>query len=701
MDIGTAATTSGGRGGVPAVSPSGERGGVQDSGRRENGGAAAGGQPPLLFPRVPPLAPPTRGQQDPEWDPEAVPPPAQAEGGPRLQEQQDQHRIARKQTIRIGSLNMNGYGSLRPENPDNKWKTMYQTMKKHGLGILMLQETHLTDQRKDDVKRMFKGRIKILHSAHPDAPTRKEGVAIVLNKSQINANGAAPTVVVPGRALQVAICAHGTEPSLHVLCIYAPTSDGIDERREFFTKVREFYERHPAVQKPHLIAGDFNNTEDMIDRLPIAEPDASLGELDELKLALGLMTADGWRMTHPTTRSYTFHRGTGNDATCSRLDRIYVTPGIFSQAREWDITAPGVRTDHNLVTVQIAMADAPRVGPGRPVFPMHLLKDKKITKTMKNTGIAAESQLDLLLNEGVRTDLHNPQTILYNLKVEWMRAARTREKEIVPKLLAEIRQLEQEKARLSRLQASTDTEQLQAANVVMLNKQITELKIRQIHLRQQNGRARHRLDGERPTKYWMTLNKPPAPHRGGRPRTYESDATKMVEMARMHHDNLQWDEDGLPFPERRDACIEEALASIDRKLDGTQIANLSALITYDECELALRFSKSATAAGLDGLQYEVWKTLHARYIEDNRHEGRPAFDVLKILTSAFRDVQLHGVAPGIPFSDGWMAPIYKEKGERTKVVNYRPITLLNTDYKLLSKVLSIRGERSKWYNCRT
>jgi hypothetical protein len=36
-----------------------------------------------------------------------------------------------------------------------------------------------------------------------------------------------------------------------------------------------------------------------------------------------------------------------------------------------------------------------------------------------------------------------------------------------------------------------------------------------------------------------------------------------------------------------------------------------------------------------------------------------------------------------------MCPIYKKK-DPTKISNYRPITLINTDYKLLTKVLTLQ-----------
>jgi len=53
------------------------------------------------------------------------------------------------------------------------------------------------------------------------------------------------------------------------------------------------------------------------------------------------------------------------------------------------------------------------------------------------------------------------------------------------------------------------------------------------------------------------------------------------------------------------------------------------------------------------------------------------------------DIQLHGVTTNSNFTLGWMCLIYKKK-DQTLIKNYHPITLLNTDYKILMKALALQ-----------
>ncbi|EJF59961.1 DNase I-like protein, partial [Dichomitus squalens LYAD-421 SS1] len=342
-------------------------------------------------------------------------------------------------TIRAATLNVNGFGTLQQDHPKNKWGRIAQLMNDKRIGILMIQESHLSSERLESVQRLYEKSLKIFSSAHPSAPGQKEGVAILINKRMVSSEGATATAIVEGRALHVTLKCAGDD-RLHVLCIYAPTSDGVEERCRFFNEVRSFYERHREFPKPDIMAGDFNNVEDAIDRLPINEsPDRSVEDLDKLKLSLQLMLTDGWRETHPTDRGYTFHRGRDNNATLSRLDRMYTREAVFRLARDWIIMESGIKTDHRMMTVQLTTATAPSVGHGRPIFPLSIIKDRKLAKAMKDRGMVTMSHLDKI-ERGIapRSECNNPQRLLADMKNDWMKMARDREKEVVPKLLAEI-----------------------------------------------------------------------------------------------------------------------------------------------------------------------------------------------------------------------------------------------------------------------
>ncbi|KAG6885868.1 hypothetical protein C0992_004817 [Termitomyces sp. T32_za158] len=210
-----------------------------------------------------------------------------------------------KAAICIATLNIRGFRNSGAPRSETKWNHINQLIRDKKIGILLVQEAHLSDERKGEVEKLFGKRMKIQASPDPVNPTGKGGIAIVMNRELINVQGTESTKIVPGRAILIKVNWHKNE-TISIMCVYAPNvteSDG-SENKEFWVRIKRFLVEHPRT-KVDIIAGDFNMTEDPLDRIPErGDPDEAIEALDDLKSMMSM--SDAWRNTFPTSKEFTF-----------------------------------------------------------------------------------------------------------------------------------------------------------------------------------------------------------------------------------------------------------------------------------------------------------------------------------------------------------------------------------------------------------
>lgn len=178
---------------------------------------------------------------------------------------------------------------------------------------------------------------------------------------------------------------------------------------------------------------------------------------------------------------------------------------------------------------------------------------------------------------------------------------------------------------------------------------------------------------------------------GAQNNSYERDSRQMAKLARDYHKALQSQD--IAYPDESPDLIRKTHKEISevpacQRLTTEEAEKTEWLITYPQVWKALSLTKNGTATGLDGCPYELWKELDKRHKEAKAQDSS-AFDIVGALTLLFMDIQMNGIEKESNFASGWMCPIYKKK-DPTEISNYRLITLLNTDYKLMTKSLALQ-----------
>lgn len=119
----------------------------------------------------------------------------------------------------------------------------------------------------------------------------------------------------------------------------------------------------------------------------------------------------------------------------------------------------------------------------------------------------------------------------------------------------------------------------------------------------------------------------------------------------------------------------QLLSLVDTKLNGSDVELCDKSIDVKELEQALKEMASNKSPGPDGLTVEFYK----RFLPELKNVLYKLF-----LEIEEKETLSHSMKMGV------ITLLYKKKGDKRLLKNWRPISLLNVDYKIIARIMSNR-----------
>lgn len=575
-------------------------------------------------------------------------------------------------SLHLLTLNVNGLGSAA------KRTALFSLLVSGTWDIVVLQETHHENSAQ--------GERWAREGAGPGKPwegqtfwaegtTASRGVAILVrDRSHLTDLVVAPS---DGRGRLLRVDFIWEERPLTVISVYAPCLSG--ERQTFYLDSLS-----PLIPEDRqvMLGGDFNCVASDLDVTPNARGRRRTGYAGGLQAVEETFELiDAWRELHPAEVSIThtcFSHSSG-----ARLDR-WLTSSAFRAMLTDSSIVDGLPGDHQAVALRVTAVDSAFSGPGPWTFPLHLLDDSTYT-----------AEAGSLLSQFLMDHPISPQYLHRQrwdaLKRELRDHSTAYAHRVGIRHRAELRRLERRVQEARKLFVLDPT-----GLAVLAGWQAATLELQSFHTLQAEGAAVRagvmwQQYGEQSTFYFHHLSRQ---RKRATTLTGVLDGHGSGEVAdlRTPQGRKQGGQvlasffssdspHGLYAPRPTDPQAQAGLLSaVDARLSEEAAAACEGEepLTLQELTDCLGHMPRAKQPGSDGLQYEVlqqfWGVL-----------GQPLLDVF---LEAFYDTATGSLSPSQLL--GTIVLIYKGAGARNDPKSYRPITLLNTDAKLLGKVLADR-----------
>ena len=557
-------------------------------------------------------------------------------------------------TITINSFNCRGI-----RNP-TKRNTIFNWLKTSHNGVCFLQETHSVETDEVKWEKEWGGKIFYCHGEY-----NARGAAILI-PSSISDNFEYINGHKDNFGRLIIMNCKIEECTFTLMNLYCPTKDNHKAQCDFLKTVANLIEEYGSENL--IIGGDLNTYLDVT-------KDKKGGNTEKIsKYAENLNSlceeyslSDLWRVRNPEKRAYTRMENSKNGFIHSRLDYWLVSIGLAYLIKKV-LISPGNSSDHSIISLNIDLINTQRRGKGFWKFNNSLLCDIEyitmIKEIISNISNEFETHNKNTIWEFAKCRIRT-ETLIYSGK----KAKTNKENQI--QLETEIKELEYELT-----QKYIHTTYLRYKQCKTEWENILRVKANGIKVR---SKAKWIEEGEKNTKYFLNLEK----------RNYNSTYIKklinsqseeLTNVESIINEEFEYYQKLYSTQLNNSTNIEDLSKTF---LETEHIPKLTKDdqelcdqdLTIEECGKALKDLANNKSPGSDGLTTNFYKffwpdlknMLYTSYLYSLEH---------KLLTQE----QKLGIINLIP----------KKDKDLRYLKNWRPVSLLNTDYKILAKTLANR-----------
>ena len=533
-------------------------------------------------------------------------------------------------------------------SPDRR-KSAFSYFLRHRLDIILLQETHWTVDMEMQIKREWNRGVIFNHRTN-----NARGVAILIN-SRLDYTVTQTRSDNEGRVLNIMLNLDGH--ALNIVNIYAPHTDSA--RQMFFASLDKFI----SEVDDNIIGGDFNCIANVrLDKIGGNQDIRQLAAASLQSICSQFVLSDIWRDRHKDSRAFTWTglHPTDGSFISTRIDKFLVSRTLNPFVLDTSIK-PFPHSDHDYVCLVLNFGQVVR-GPGYWHFNSELLCDAAFEAQIKDFWTDWQTKYD---------DFVDPLLWWDKAKQHFKIIAISCAKIIGKQKRHERFQLERKLEQLHEKSISGNARDIE--EYLVAKEKLKGLDLKDLEAVKIRTKAQFLEEGERSTRYFYSLEK-----------SRRADQTIRV-LTKQNLDTVSEPQDllketyhfykALYTAQLCDEVARNQFLSVDiPKLPDNARKSCEGLITEEELQKAVRSMENNKSPGIDGLTTNFYKHFWPILSEK----------LTRVYNHAFRTGAL-----AVSQRRGVISLLFK-KGDRTQLKNWRPVTLLNTDYKILTKALANR-----------